>query len=277
MLGKLIKHELRATARTMLPLFAVLSVLSVVAGFSMRQIEFRQDMPAFVELVLLILFMAFFIVMIATVVMAFVIMVSRFYKNLLGDEGYLMLTLPVSAHSHIWAKLIVSGLWFVVTGVLVFVLMSVLLLIVSGSDIGYILSTMPSFKEAFREFCAYSGYSGLSLAVFIAEVIVVTLVGIVYTCLQFYTAMAVGHSFSNRKILYSVLAFVAISIVMSLVESASALFMGENFSTNIVFGFRNFAYSLNMVLFYGLIVGLVETVPLYFITSHFLKKRINLA
>ena len=57
MLGKLIKHELRATARTMLPLFAVLSVMAVLAGFSMRQLEFQQDMPAFVELVMLIVLM----------------------------------------------------------------------------------------------------------------------------------------------------------------------------------------------------------------------------
>ena len=77
MLGKLIKHELRATARTMLPLFAVLSVLSVIAGFSMRQIEFRQDMPAFVEMVLLILFVAFFCAMVATIVMAYVAFIAQ--------------------------------------------------------------------------------------------------------------------------------------------------------------------------------------------------------
>ena len=277
MLGKLIKHEFRATARTMLPLFAVLSVLSVVAGFSMRQIEFRQDMPAFVELVLLILFMAFFIVMIATVVMAFVIMVSRFYKNLLGDEGYLMLTLPVNAHSHVWAKLIVSGVWFVATGVLIVILMCLLALIISGSDIAGIIAEMPTFKQMFGEFMNYSGYNGLSLTVFIVEVVLLTVVGVLNTCLNFYAAMAIGHSFSDRKILYSVLAFVGISIVWSIFESVLALFMGENFGENIMLNYRNFAYSLNWLMLQGLLLSVVETVPLYFITTFCLKKRINLA
>ncbi len=277
MLGKLIKHELRATSRTMLPLFAVLSVMSVIAGFSMRQLEFQQDMPAFVEIVMVMLFVAFFAVMVATIDMAYVVMISRFYKNLLGDEGYLMLTLPVSAHSHIWAKILVSCLWFVVTGLLVALLMTVFALIVSGSDIGYILSTMPSLKELFTQFLDYSGHSGLSLAVFIAEVIAVGFVGIVYICLQFYAAMAVGHSFSNHKILYSVLAFVTISIIISLLETVSALFMGLDFGVNIMINYRNFAYSMNLVMFYGLLVGLAETIPLYFITSHCLKKRVNLA
>lgn len=277
MLGKLIKHELRATARTMLPLFAVLSVMAVLAGFSMRQLEFQQDMPAFVELVMIIVLMVFFIAMIATVVMAFVIMISRFYKNLLGDEGYIMLTLPVSTHSHVWSKLIVSGLWFIATAALISILMCLVALIVSGSQIGVELAKLPSFSQLFREFCEFSGYNGLSLTVFITEVILTMVLGIFNTCLIFYAAMAIGHSFSDRKILHSVLAFAGISIVLSIFESVLALFMGANFGANIMIGYRNFAYSLNWLILQGLLLAIVETVPMYFITTHFLKKKINLA
>lgn len=278
MLGKLIKHELRATGRTMLPLFAVLSVMSVVAGFSMRHLEFSlTQMPAFVEIVLMLLFAAFFIVMVATIVMAFVIMISRFYKNLLGDEGYLMLTLPVNAHSHVWAKLIVSTIWFIATAVLIVLLMCLLALIISGSDIAGIIAEMPTFKEMFAQFLDYSGYNGLSLTLFIVEFILLTVVGVLNTCLNFYAAMAIGHSFSNRKILYSVLAFVGISIVFSIFESVLALFMGENFGESIMLNYRNFAYSLNWLMLQGLLLSVVETIPLYFITTYCLKKRINLA
>lgn len=278
MLGKLIKHEFRATGRTMLPLFVVLSVMSVVAGFSMRHLEFSlTQTPAFIEIVLILLFAAFFVVMVATAVMAFVIMISRFYKNLLGDEGYLMLTLPVSAHSHVWAKLIVSGVWFIATAALIFVLMLVLALIISGSDIAGIIAEMPTFKEMFAQFLDYSGYNGLSLAVFAIEFVVIAIVGVLNTCLNFYAAMAIGHSFSNRKVLCSVLAFVGISIVFSIFESVLALFMGESFSTGIMLNYRNFAYSLNLLMLQGLLLAVVETVPLYFVTTYCLKKRINLA
>ena len=278
MLGKLIKHEFRATGRTMLPLFVVLSVMSVVAGFSMRHLEFSlAQTPAFVEIVLILLFAAFFIVMVATVVMAFVIMISRFYKNLLGDEGYLMLTLPVNAHSHVWAKLIVSGIWFLATAALIFVLMLLLALIISGSDIAGIIAEMPTFKEMFAQFLDYSGYNGLSLTVFAIEFVVIAIVGVLNTCLNFYAAMAIGHSFSNRKVLYSVLAFVGISIVFSIFESVLAMFMGESFSNSIMLNYRNFAYSLNWLMLQGLLLAVIETVPLYFVTTYCLKKRINLA
>lgn len=278
MLTKLIKHEFRATSRTMLPLFAVLSVMSVIAGFSMRQLEFGQtEIPEFVEVVLILLFAAFFIVMVATVVMAFVLMINRFYKNLLGDEGCLMLTLPAGVHSHVWAKLIVSGIWLFSTAVLIVILMCLLALIISGSDIASILADLPSARELFTQFCEYSGYNGLSLTLFIVEVILVTVVGLINTCLNFYAAMAIGHSFSDRKVLYSVLAFVAISIAFSMFETILALFMGESFNNGIMLNYRSFAYSLNWLLMQGLLLSVVETVPLYFITTHCLKKRINLA
>ena len=39
-----------------------------------------------------------------------IIQIQRFSKNLLGDEGYLMFTLPASVSQHITAKLVVAVL-----------------------------------------------------------------------------------------------------------------------------------------------------------------------
>ena len=51
-------------------------------------------------------------------VMSLVVMIQRFYKNVLGDEGYLTLTLPVNVHEILWSKLIVSFVWFLATGLI---------------------------------------------------------------------------------------------------------------------------------------------------------------
>ncbi|MBQ7895254.1 MAG: hypothetical protein IJ364_01695, partial [Oscillospiraceae bacterium] len=157
------------------------------------------------------------------------------------------------------------------------ILMSLVALIASGSQIPVELAKLPSFSQLFREFCEFSGYNGLSLTVFIAEAILTLVLGVFNTCLTFYAAMAIGHSFSDKKILYSVLAFAGISIVLSIFESVLALFMGANFGTNIMINYRNFAYSLNWLILQGLLLAVVETIPLYFVTTYFLKKRINLA
>lgn len=277
MLGKLIKHEFRATGRIILPLFAVLTVLSAAAGFSMRSIEFTEDMPAIIEIVSALMTAGFFAVAVATVVIAYAIMISRFYKNLLGDEGYLMLTLPVSAHSHIWAKLIVSVIWFAATAVVIGFLMGLFAFLVSGSDVYQIIEAMPSAKELFAMFMAQSGYSTFSFVLFIVEAVVVAVVGMLHICLSFYSAMAVGHSFSNRKLLYSVLAYVVISFVMSIIQSVAGIAMGQDFGAQIMFNYRNFGYSMNIMMLKGLVLALVETAVLYGITVFCLKKKINLA
>ena len=56
--------------------------------------------------------MAYVVAITAVFIVAFILMLQRFYKNLLGDEGYIMFTLPASVHQHVWSKLIVSAVWF---------------------------------------------------------------------------------------------------------------------------------------------------------------------
>ena len=95
MLGKLLKHEFRATGRIMLPLMGALLALALMANLSIRGMTSSlSDIPALRILFILILIF-FGMGIVAVGVMALVVMVSRFYRNLLKSEGYLMFTLPV--------------------------------------------------------------------------------------------------------------------------------------------------------------------------------------
>ena len=85
MLGKLLKHEFRATARTMLPMFGVVLVLSLLANLSFARIA-DTDSGALDILFGLFIF-AFFLGLFTMGVMSLVVMIQRFYKNVLGDEG----------------------------------------------------------------------------------------------------------------------------------------------------------------------------------------------
>ena len=95
MLGKLIKYEFRATQRTILPLLAASLVLAVLANFSMRSIG--REHSVFVQVLTSALLMFFGLSIFACLLMSLVMMIQRFQRNLLTDEGYLMFTLPVSA------------------------------------------------------------------------------------------------------------------------------------------------------------------------------------
>ena len=103
MLRKLLKHEFRATARIMLPLFGLLVLASVGANLSIRGM--LDSDSTFLSTLGTILIMLFTVAIVAVGIMAFILMINRFYKNLLQDEGYVMMTLPVSIHQQIWSKL----------------------------------------------------------------------------------------------------------------------------------------------------------------------------
>lgn len=270
MLGKLIKHELRATGRILLPALAVLLVLTVMAGFSIKSLE-MSEVPELLEIVFVLILMAFVIGIIAVWVMTFWMMISRFYKNLLGDEGYLMFTLPASVHSHIWAKIIVSLLWFLFVGFVVAALIFGLMISLTVSDFAQLMRGFPEFREVWQFVCRAFDYNTGEMIIFALEFIAIVFFGAVGACLQFYAAMAVGQSFANHKLLFSVLVYVALSFGLSMLSS------GVGFSVELA-AYSSEALSFMWHLMHStLVVSFASCALLYIITAFFLKKKLNLA
>ena len=103
MLRKLIKYEFRATARVMLPLYLVTIVLALLTRGASLWLELATADMTMGESILGFLAglvaVAFVLALLATFIVAVVLAVFRFRKNLLTDEGYVMFTLPVPPHS----------------------------------------------------------------------------------------------------------------------------------------------------------------------------------
>lgn len=115
MLKQLLKYEFKAMKRLYFGLYLALALLSVVLGVSFRQENARVDNTNFgrLEVILMVLYLS---VIFAIAVLCFVSTVQRFYKNLLGREGYLMHTLPVTETQLILSKLITSMVWVLCSG-----------------------------------------------------------------------------------------------------------------------------------------------------------------
>ena len=88
MLKQLLKYEFKATGRTYGGLYLALVALAVLSGFSLRS----SSKDNFASLLLF----AYMIVAVAVAVVSVMTIVTRFTRNLLGREGYLMHTLPVT-------------------------------------------------------------------------------------------------------------------------------------------------------------------------------------
>ena len=115
MLRKLTKHEFKATARYMLPLYLVLLVLTVLNRI-MLNLDIYNGILSFVSNTM----MVFYIVSIVTVaIVTLIIMIGRFYKNLVTDEGYLTFTLPVKVTEIVNSKIIIAVLWTIISAILI--------------------------------------------------------------------------------------------------------------------------------------------------------------
>lgn len=277
MLGKLIKHELRGSGRTMLPFILVSLFLAVMAGFSMRAMEHQQDYSWFNILFGIVIFL-FAVGLMTVCVMTVVVMINRFRQNLLGDEGYLMFTLPVSVDQHIWAKLIVSIIWFAAT-FLTCVLAVVLVLLcnvrtfdVNWPDVVHVMGEMRHAMEAFGV---------MHLVGYGLELLVLLFAGACFSCLTFYCAMAIGYSFSNRKVLMSILAFVGIDILLSVLQSTVIMLLNgipglEQLMENMNLNQVGAAGSIHIVLLGWIVYSTFYAAVMYIPTRVLLKKKLNL-
>ena len=276
MLGKLLKHEFRATGRLMLPALGAVLALAVLANFSISFIQVTDS--TFLAVLLGLVIATFVIGMIAVTVMTTVVMVLRFYRNLLRDEGYLMHTLPVSVHGLVCSKLIVSLCWFVVTFLVILLTMLLTGLIQSGTNLGEFFAGFPSWaeiKEALDEVGIRSG----DLWLLGSEYLLILIFAGLATCLHFYAAMALGQMFSKNKILLSILFFVGLNIVFSIFGAG----YGTTLTLRMEDMFENLETGRQMVQFVqhfftqGLIVSALQTAVMYVITTWCLQKKLNLA
>lgn len=268
MLGKLLKYEFKATARLFIPLYLTILVFSVVNLLFLPTYNISEKSSALYGIAVTISMIVYVTLLIGLVLMTLIVMVQRFYKNLLGDEGYLMFTLPVQPWKHIVSKLTVSMLWTVVSGFVAFCS----ILIISSKDISaqdiYI-----GLEAAFNEFVRYFGASSYLVSF---EAIVLGLLSLASSILTIYAAIALGHLFNKHKLLISFGMYIILNTVsqmlmtlFSFIFRHQGMFGAENSFVPDVLQINTFL--LLSILYFGAI-----TSGYYLLTNYILKRKLNL-
>ena len=154
MLSKLLKYELRASGRILLPVYAL---LLASAGFYKLAADHPYRTGA-ASVLMGLLNVAFWIFVVATGAITALLMIYRFYKNYMTDEGYLMFTLPVNRHQLIWAKLLSALIYTAASAVAVTLsILLVLLPIADWSGFWGDLGERSPFISAFPVRCCSCG------------------------------------------------------------------------------------------------------------------------
>lgn len=214
MLAKLIKHEFKATARVFVPMLGTVLALTAATALTVK-LGGILVLPGgtgwggpVLGLVCGLLCLLTFFAMMAMMIAVMVITIQRFYKNLLGDKGYLMFTLPVTPAQHITAKLTVGTVWTILSLVLSVLAVGAVLSSVPGAgENGF---TLAQFNETFRV------QMGIGLWLPAAVTLMFFIIGTANTYLQLYLCMAVGGQWPTSRLGASIAAYLILNFGLQL-------------------------------------------------------------
>jgi len=205
MLSKLLKYEFKATGRVYGGLYLAILAVAFLMGASFR----IRSMPEAPIAVLLMIYLA---LAVAIAVMIVFTIIQRFTRNLLGREGYLMHTLPVTASQLILSKLISSMAWILCSAVVLlasFALFSVFgLMDIAEAFSGLDTEEFGKLAELLRQ--VLSGY-GAAMIFNALE----WLVSLACSILCIYTACMIGHWAGKYIVPVGIAAFVILNVVQN--------------------------------------------------------------
>ena len=215
MLGKLMKYDFRCMIRKFGPLWLGLIALAAVNGFTVGHVLDNGNMEGFMKFLFgVVPIILLFALWIATGVLMIMFVCERFYKGLLGDEGYLMFTLPATPAQHIGSKAIVALVMEIITALVALAGMLTFVMVYDGA--GFIQGLRDLGDLISRHIADIpKGTVGMLIQLFLLSVL-----SAVCTNLQIYLAISLGHLAKKNRVAMSVIAFVGINVAISLLLSA---------------------------------------------------------
>ncbi|MEG0371013.1 MAG: ABC transporter permease [Clostridium sp.] len=256
MLGKLLKYEFKATARTFIPLYIGIILVSLFNGLFLNPNDVELSNAKVIGIIILV---ALFI---ALVVITIVVTVQRFSKNLLGDEGYLMFTLPVSTKMLILSKTLIATLWSVLSGVVAIVSFGLIGTLMIGKVTEDILN-LGEIISLIQTNLSPDQISNMAFTIF--NISIFFILSYITFILTIYLAISIGqlNIFCKHKTATAFVVFIILNIIQSEVLSLIGLdeFMTSTWHRTVIIGNLS-----------SIVIGVI----LFFATSYILEKKINL-
>lgn len=242
MFWNLVRYEFKNVNKWFLALYAAVLSLSVIIGIQGSSLSstYYQDKGV---VMLVFLSLVFGGLVITLSISTLILIIQRFKGSVYDRRGYLTLTLPVSEHQILSAKLLGAFVWSLASTV---VFLFSLYIIISMIE-------PDAFLSSFAEYMLknYTDDFWLALISYIFN----TLAGI----LCIYLSISIGQLFNEYRTALAVVAYIAIQIVLGFVTLNLRI---------------DFDY--NWVLSFEIFKDLILSVGFYLGTYYILKNKVNL-
>ena len=270
MLGKLIKYEMKATARIFWMIYALVLIFALLTRISAIGDLASINEGGWLRVLIFTIFISLYVLMlIAMYAATTIIVVTRFYSNMFTSEGYLMFTLPAKPWQLLLSKVLTTAVWVVAN--LVVTMVSVLIML-SHREI------WDAFLTGWREVMPAIQESGVNVAPFVLEFAILMLIGTVTYALPMYACICVGQLWGKHRVLGAFLAYVGLNVISQViggvvsailqVSTQHASYALQTPSEVMTFLHGTFIVSIVMSLVFGAVYFLV--------CSHIMDKKLNL-
>ena len=241
MFWNLVRYEFKNVNKWYLALYGAVLALSVLIGAQASSIK-SIDTPDQQMIMLVFLGLVFGGLLITLSISTLILIIRRFKGSVYDRQGYLTLTLPVSEHQIILAKLLGAFIWSIISSAVFFL------------SIYIIFATIdPNMVDSYffdYLFVHYIENFWLTLISFFIS----TVAGI----LCIYLSISIGQLFNEYRTALAVLAYIVIHIVLGFVDM---------FSPSL-----NYSMMMSAEIFKDLILS----AAFYLGTYYILKNKVNL-
>lgn len=263
MLTKLIAYEWKTTARVLLPIGGGVLVFSLMTGI-MNLLLDRPDLPAPLEWVEGLVWFIEVVALVVVLGACVFLNIQRFYK-LLGQQGYLMLSLPVPVWQHIAAKLLCACGWSVLC-------------------VPYFMACTTLLSMDFTSFWLELRAFKINPSVFpvVALIFLLLLVAVAAGYLHMYLCCAVGAQFGQQRLLATIISYFVLGFVEQVVGTLLMILLVSTAaeSYTITLWIQDMSYNVagNVVLLLAgiLAVSLLFCALLWAVIQWFMTRRLNL-
>ena len=242
MFWNLVRYEFKNVNKWYLALYGAVLALSALIGIQARSyndIPIKESQP----ILLIFLALVFGGLMITLGISTLILIIRRFKGSVYDRQGYLTLTLPVSEHQIIMAKLLGAFIWSLISSAVLVLSIYIILVIIEPNSVNFL-----AFKDLFQQYLD-------SIGLYLISFILSTISGI----LCIYLAISIGQLFNEYRTALAVLAYIVIQIVLG--------FVGLNLRID-----TNF----NMMLTFEIFTDLILIAGFYLGTYYILKNKVNL-
>ena len=253
MFWNLVRYEFKNVNKWYLALYGAVLFLSVLIGIQTQSLIKLPEKN--LSVLLFFLSTVFGGLMVTLVISTIFLIIKRFKGSVYDRQGYLTLTLPVSEHQIILAKLIGAFIWSLISTAVL--LLCIYIILLSTNSDAVQLSTLLSFVA--------EHFTGFSLTVL--SFLLNTISGI----LCIYLAISIGQLFNEYRTALAVAAYIGIQIVIG--------FIGVFFNTSTNFYVNSLA-GFNDNFYMGASISIVEElifIAIFYLgTYYILRNKVNL-